>query len=376
MKVRGAILILAVVAAGLPAAVVPAGGEGIPVLGVQLTRVGATFQQPLALAVRAGDTRIFIAEKTGRVKTLTGTLILDLSAEVLDDGEGGLLGLAFSPDGAFMYVTFTDRPNHRIHVTSFGIPGGVVNLASRREILVVDHPSFTNHFGGGIVFGPDGYLYIGLGDGGGGGDPFANGQNLGALLGKLLRIAPHPERTAPPFYDSPSTNPFLTTPGARPEIWSYGLRNPWRFSFDRLTGDIWIGDVGQNLWEEVDFRVAGSPGGENYGWNEMEGNHPYLTGTEPANHVRPIYEYPHGADCSITGGYVYRGTAIPTLEGRYIFTDFCNSRLRALFGIAGLINVAIDLNVSASSVTSFGEDATGELYAMSFGGGVFRLDPA
>jgi glucose/arabinose dehydrogenase len=368
MKVRGALLALAALAGTMPAA-----ADDIPLLGAKLTQVG-TFTQPVALATRTGDTRIFIAEQTGRVKDLTGATILDLSGEVSTGGEQGLLGLTFSPTGETMYVNFTDRVGvGRTHVTAFAMVGGMPT-GTRTEILIVDQP-FANHNGGAIAFGHDGFLYIALGDGGSGGDPLNNGQRLDTLLGKILRVDPRPGSNPP--YVIPLTNPFLGTVGAKPEIWSYGLRNPWRFSFDRATGDLWIGDVGQNLWEEIDHRPVASFGGENYGWNRMEGSHPYGTGTPPPNHVGPVYDYPHnGMDCSVTGGYVYRGARIPTLQGRYLFADFCGGRVKALVEIAGLISLPFDLNLAPGAISSFGEDALGELYVLSLNGGVYRLDPA
>lgn len=212
-----------------------------------LVRV-ATVDQPLALSVRAGDQALYIAEKTGRVVAIRdgkvdGRPVLDLSAEVSQGGEQGLLGLAFSPDGRFMYVNYTDLAGDT-HVTEFAMLGRGIDTASRRDVLVVDQP-YSNHNGGNLVFGPDGHLYIGLGDGGSAGDPEDRAQDLGSLLGKMLRIDPRPDGDRP--YGIPSDNPFVDRKGARPEIWAYGLRNPWRYSFDRLTGELWIGDVGRAL---------------------------------------------------------------------------------------------------------------------------------
>ena len=220
-------------------------------------RLVATLEQPLALAVRKGDDAIYVAEKTGRVVALRGRdepeVVLDLRAEVSLGGEQGLLGLAFSPDGRFLYVNFTDTVGHT-HVTEFGFADGTADLGSRREVLFVEQP-FSNHNGGNLVFGPDGYLYVGLGDGGSAGDPMGNAQSLDTLLGKMLRISPRPSGGRP--YGIPSDNPFVGREGARPEIWAFGLRNPWRYSFDRKTGDLWIGDVGQNAREEIDVLPAG-----------------------------------------------------------------------------------------------------------------------
>lgn len=285
------------------------------------------------------------------------------------DLEQGLLGLAFSPDG-HLYVNFTDTAGDT-HVSEFAFAGGSADPATRRDLLFVDQP-FANHNGGTLAFGPDGYLYVGLGDGGFGGDPFGNAQNLGTLLGKLLRIDPTPSGGSQ--YTIPSDNPFVGVPGERPEIWAYGLRNPWKYSFDRSTGDLWIADVGQRMWEEVDLQPAASPGGENYGWDRLEGTHPF-EGDPPAEHVLPVYEYDHsGGRCSVTGGYVYRGSGGPTLAGAYLFGDFCQGALRALRLVNGQ-PVVEDLGAVVPGLTSFGEDAAGELYAFSLAGPMFRLHP-
>ena len=235
----------------------------------------------------------------------------------------------------------------------------------------MDQP-YSNHNGGNLVFGPDGYLYIGLGDGGSGGDPHGNAQSLGTLLGKMLRIDPRPSGDSP--YGIPPDNPFVDTQGARAEIWAYGLRNPWRYSFDRSTGDLWIGDVGQSAWEEVDRQPASSDGGENYGWNVREGSHPYADGSAP-DAVDPVYDYPHSdGGCVVTGGYVYRGAAIPDLVGAYVFADFCLGTLEVLRH-DGDTAVVTDLGPTVQAVSSFGEDAAGELYVLSLAGGVYRVVP-
>jgi glucose/arabinose dehydrogenase len=232
----------------------------------------------------------------------------------------------------------------------------------------------VNHYAGHLAFGPDGYLYAALGDGGDGGDPLGNGQNLGTLSGKIIRIDPTPTETAP--YRIPAGNPFVGVPGARPEIWSYGLRNPWKFSFDRVSGDVWITDVGQDAWEEVNFQRHAAGGGQNYGWNEMEGTHPYRDGEAPANHVRPIHEYGHvNRACAITGGYVYRGGRIPALQGKYVYSDWCEGTIRALRVQDGVVVSDTDLGLDVAAIASFGEDVYGELYALSLAGPVFRFDP-
>jgi glucose/arabinose dehydrogenase len=271
-----------------------------------------------------------------------------------------------------LYVNFTDVDGDT-RVVAYAMAGDRADPSSRREVLFVDQP-YSNHNGGNLVFGPDGYLYIGLGDGGSGGDPHGNAQSLGTLLGKMLRIDPRPADGAP--YRIPADNPFVTTPGARPEIWAYGLRNPWRYSFDRATGDLWIGDVGQSAWEEVDRQPASSTGGENYGWNVREGSHPYAAGGSPPGAVDPVFDYSHSdGGCVVTGGYVYRGAAIPDLVGTYVFADFCLGKIEGL-RLDGDQVVHEQLGVAAGPVSSFGEDAQGELYILSLAGGVYRLAPA
>jgi len=337
----------------------------------------ATLEQPLAMAMRSGDRSLYVAEKTGRIMAIRdGSVdpvpVLDLTSEVSLGGEQGLLGLAFSPSGRDVYVNYTDT-NGDTRVAGYAMRNGRVDPASRRDVLFVDQP-YANHNGGNLAFGPDGYLYIGLGDGGSGGDPQGNGQSLSTLLGKMLRIDPTPSGDRP--YRIPSDNPFVDRSGARSEIWAYGLRNPWRYSFDRVTGDLWIGDVGQSAWEEVDVQLASSSGGENYGWNRMEGSHSYGGADPPANAVRPVYEYSHDHGCVVTGGYVYRGKAIRDLDGAYVFADFCAGGLEALRLQDGRVIDQHSLGSVVPNLSSFGEDAQGELYAMSLSGGVFRLAPA
>jgi glucose/arabinose dehydrogenase len=336
----------------------------------------ATLDQPLGLAVRSGDPALYVAEKTGQVVAIhDGKLdpvpVLDIGDEISLGGEQGLLGLAFSPDGRYLYVNFTDV-NGNTHVVAFAMRDGRAAPDSRREILSVAQP-YSNHNGGDLVFGPDGYLYIGLGDGGSGGDPEGNGQSLSTLLGKMLRIDPTP--TGPDPYEIPADNPFVDREGARGEIWAYGLRNPWRYSFDRATGDLWIGDVGQSAWEEVDRQSAGSPTGQNYGWNLLEGTHPYSGDDVPADTLAPVYEYSHNAGgCVVTGGYVYRGAIIPALVGTYVFADFCLGSLEGLRVAGGRTEYA-QLGPTVSNISSFGQDASGELYALSLAGPVYRLAP-
>ncbi|MEV8314803.1 PQQ-dependent sugar dehydrogenase [Streptomyces sp. NPDC059900] len=339
---------------------------------VALTKV-TTAANPSAGAAGPGGT-VWIAERAGTVRVLSGQglgePVLDISKETTTDGERGLLGIAFDKKFAHFYISFTNLEGTST-VDEFAVRKGKIRPETRRTVLTQTQP-YPNHNGGDIKFGPDGYLYIALGDGGSGGDPHGNGQNLDTLLGKLLRIDP---RGAKP-YAIPSDNPFVGDPKAKGEIWAYGLRNPWRFSFDAGTGDLLIGDVGQSAWEEIDRAPAGSKGGENYGWSQMEGNHPFRDGTEPANHVPPVYEYDRtGLGCSVTGGYVYRGKAIPDLRGQYVFSDYCDGTIRALQMKDGKVTGASDLGVNGGEVISFVQGGRGELYVLDIGGSVYRIDP-
>ena len=341
----------------------------------------AEVEQPLAMATRSGDDAIYIASKTGTVWALRDGVmgpdpVLDVSERVSDGSEQGLLGLAFSPDGAFVYVDFTDLDGNT-NVVEYAWSDGVADVSTERTLLFVEQP-FENHNGGNLVFGPDGYLYVGLGDGGSALDPMGNAQNLGVLLGKILRIQPRtPDGSLPPggeAYAIPDDNPFVGRPGARPEIWAFGLRNPWRFSFDRRTGDLWIGDVGQGDLEEIDFQPADSPGGENYGWVFLEGTQ-RLVGEPPAGTIPPIFEYAQAVEngCAVTGGYVYRGTALPDLQGWYLFADFCLGEVTAFSSEDG--QTVLQPLATLGEVASFGEDQQGELYVLSLAGNVYKLVP-
>ncbi|MFJ8870302.1 PQQ-dependent sugar dehydrogenase [Streptomyces sp. NPDC102473] len=334
----------------------------------------ATAQNPSAGTAGPGGT-VWIAERAGTVRVLKGGRlgepILDISGETTTDGERGLLGVAFDKKFAHFYISFTDLEGTST-VDEFAVRGGTIRPDSRRTVLTQAQP-YSNHNGGDIKFGPDGYLYIALGDGGAGGDPHGNGQNLDTLLGKLLRIDPS---GAEP-YAIPSDNPFVGDPNARAEIWAYGLRNPWRFSFDSGTGDLLIGDVGQSDWEEIDWAPAGSEGGENYGWSQMEGTHPFRGGTEPANHVPPIHEYDRtGLGCSVIGGFVYRGKAIPELQGQYVFSDYCDGTVRALQMENGKVTGVSDLGVNGGETVSFVQGRKGELYVLGIAGSISRIDRA
>jgi glucose/arabinose dehydrogenase len=300
---------------------------------------------------------------------LDPTPVLDITGKVAAGGEQGLLGLAFSLDRRFLYVYYTDLEGD-IRIAEYGMRGGRADPGSRRELLSVEHSQFGNHNGGQLAVAPDGTLWAGIGDGGSGGDPHGNGQNLGVLLGKILRIDPRAGGGRP--YRIPRDNPFVGRAGARPEIWAYGLRNPWRFSFDPATGDRWIGDVGQGTWEEVDHEPAAARG-RNYGWNRREGTHEF-EGSRPAGAVDPVLEYDHGGGaCSVTGGYVYRGSRIPALRGAYLYGDYCGGWIRAVRLRGGKVAEQRDFGLDVQGLASFGVDQAGELYALSLGGEVFRL---
>jgi glucose/arabinose dehydrogenase len=364
-------------AACSPSPTTPPSDSGPARLRVGLELV-ARLDEPVAIAVRRGDPALYLAEKSGRVVAIRDgrvepTPVLDLSTQVSLGAEQGLLGIAFSPDGRFLYANYTDLRGDT-NVVEAAMRGGTVDGSSLRTVLAVRQP-FTNHNGGHLAFGPDGFLYIGLGDGGSGGDPRGNSRSLTTVLGKMLRIDPRPAGGEP--YTVPRDNPFVHRAGARPEIWAFGLRNPWRYSFDRATGDLWIGDVGQFLWEEIDVQPSASTGGENYGWNALEGTHPYGGSDAPQGASAPVFEYDHASTggCGVIGGYVYRGAAIPSLVGAYLYSDLCHGRLQGLRLRDGDVR-RIDLGRTVQAVSSFGEDAAGELYVLSLTGRVYRLRPA
>ena len=315
-----------------------------------------------------GSGRLFIVLQGGRIVIFDGVQILsppflDITSLVSSGGERGLLGSAFHPNylgNGFFYVSYTDTAGASVIARySVSLDPNRADPTSGVIILTIPQP-FSNHNGGQLHFGPDGYLYIGVGDGGSGGDPQNNGQDLGTLLGKILRIDVD---SGLPF-TVPPDNPFVGIVGARDEIWSFGLRNPWRFSFDRLTGDMFIGDVGQNSWEEVNFQPSTSTGGENYGWRLMEGNSCFNPATNCNNGTLtlPILVYDHGVGCSVTGGYRYRGSKNPNLNGLYLYGDFCTGLIWGAQedGLGGWnTTVLLDTNFS---ISTFGEDESGEIY--------------
>ncbi|MDH4334731.1 MAG: PQQ-dependent sugar dehydrogenase [Chloroflexota bacterium] len=349
---------------------------------LRLERVVEGLADPINIAnARDGSGRLFINEQAGVIRVIEsdGTLraqpFVDLTDRVQSGGERGLLGLAFHPDFAtnrrlfVHYSRLADGATVLSELTA-APDGQSADPDSERVLLVVDQP-YANHNGGQLAFGPDGFLYLGLGDGGSGGDPQGNGQNMGTMLGKILRIDVDGSRAAGEQYAIPAGNPFVGG-GALPEIWAYGLRNPWRFSFDRVYGDLYIADVGQGSWEEIDRQPGDSPGGENYGWNVMEGRHCSSPGCDQAGLVKPIAEYDHSLGCSVTGGYVYRGSLQPDLAGIYVFADLCSGRLFTLHVDEGTITPKEVLQ-QPIRISSFGEDEAGEIYLVDLGGGLYRV---
>ena len=347
---------------------------------------------PLDL-VNAGDgsNRLFIVQRNGTIRIHNGTSLLptpfiDLKDTVLDNGEQGLLSMAFHPNYAinrYFFVYYTDKEGD-ITLARYQTSSGNPNVADPlSEVVLLELPKpgtpyFTNHNGGKINFGADGYLYVSIGDGGSGGDPFNNAQNGNSLLGKMLRLDIN-NFLAPPYYSIPPDNPYISNPSVRDEIWAMGLRNPWRWSFDRQTNNIWIADVGQGLWEEIDYRAAGTTGGINYGWRCYEGNNTYNTSgcLPPANYVPAIFNYPHNSSTggfSVTGGYVYRGLDFPLLTGYYLCADYVSGNLWKIRPDgAGGWNI-FQQNGLPGSIAGFGESETGVLYAVSLGGTVYRVE--
>ena len=355
----------------------------------------AELEEPVALAARPGSPHLYVAEKGGRVVRIAveedefgddeGEVtyevvtpnVLDISDEVINEGERGLLGIAFSSDGRKLYLDYTREPDGHTVVVEYTLGDGLnLDEDSRRELLVVEQP-YPNHNGGHLAIGPDGYLYIALGDGGDGGDPHGHGQDTSTLLGSILRIDPEGGAEDGPPYAIPPGNPFAGEDGSAPEIWLYGVRNPWRFSFDLETGDLWVGDVGQNAFEEID-RLPATGGfeagrGDNLGWDEMEGTHPFDGGDNPPGGVLPIFEYGREDGCSVIGGYVYRGEEIPELQGTYVYADYCGRGVRGLQLDGDTLIDARAWDLDVTDAFSLGEGDDGELYVLMAGGRVVKL---
>ncbi|MBK9169682.1 MAG: PQQ-dependent sugar dehydrogenase [Bryobacterales bacterium] len=342
---------------------------------IRLAQVASGLTQPTDIQ-SDGTGRLFILEQPGRIRLLGSSApFLSIESRVRSGGERGLLGLAFPPDFArkqHFYVNYTRVPDGATVISRFRVQAGnpaAADPASETVILTIPQP-FSNHNGGQIVFGPDGYLWIGTGDGGSGNDPLGSGQDRQSLLGKMLRIDVESDLSG---YRIPPDNPFVGNPAYRPEIWALGLRNPWRYSFDRETGGLWIGDVGQNRAEEIHHTPAGIGGGLNYGWAVMEGLQCLRPGCDQTGLDRPVFEYTRGAGISITGGYAYRGRWLPGLRGAYLYGDFGSGRIWAL-RLDGQ-NVTNELLLaSGMGISTFGEDDDGELYVADHGRGiVFRI---
>ena len=363
--------------------------KSIAVASLQLNLapvVTSGLTQPLYLT-HAGDSRLFIVERAGVIRIYQGGALLsqpflDISSLVLDVGfEEGLLGLAFpptfSPSHAQFYVYYVNNAGDLV-LARYNVSSSNPNIAdpaSAEIVLTIPHPGQANHNGAQITFGPDGYLYIGPGDGGvkSSTDPGKNAQDPAVLAGKILRI--DVETGDPSTYTIPPTNPYRQTPGFRPEIWSLGFRNPYRFSFDRTTGDLFIADVGQSNIEEINYEPASDPGGRNYGWDCYEGSNSYdPVGCGPVeNYTFPVWEYSHAFGCSVTGGYVYRGRLFADMTGIYFYGDFCSGRIWGL-SFDGTNWQNTQYLDSTLSITSFGEDVNGEVYVVDFNGGVYRLE--
>ena len=355
------------------------GGAPPAPLALTLQSVVSGLASPTHLTAPEGDPRQFIVERAGRIRIVQGGVLLpapflDITARTTTDGERGLLSMAFHPQFAangYFFVYYTDT-NGDIAIERFSVQQANPNAAdplSGVRVLSIPHPTFSNHNGGLLGFGPDGFLYIGTGDGGGGGDPNGNAQNQNSLLGKLLRI--DVDSGGQP-YAVPSSNPFAGQAGKRGEIWAYGLRNPWRFAFD--TGLLYIADVGQDRREEVDVAAIGL-GGLNYGWNVMEGTLCYPG--DPCDKqglTQPLLEYDHANGCSVIGGHVYRGSAIPELQGSYLYSDLCAGWLKSFVYRNGAAAEQTDWAVpDVAPIHSLGEDAQKELYLLSGNGSVYRI---
>jgi glucose/arabinose dehydrogenase len=385
-------IIVLIAAAVLAASIASWTATGAQAAGVALQKVASGLSKPVYVtSPHDGSSRLFVVEQTGKIKVISGgkvlaTPFLDLSSLVSKGGEQGLLGLAFHPNyrsNGLFYVDYT-RLNGDTVIARYRRSSTNPNVAVRSSaypMLTIAQP-YANHNGGMLSFGPDGYLYIGMGDGGSSGDPQNRAQNLDSLLGKILRIDVNGGNSMH-RYLIPSSNPYVGRTG-RDEIWSYGLRNPWRFSFDHATGDLWIGDVGQALYEEVDRAKVNSTStsrgrGSNFGWNVTEGRHCYNppTGCNWAGILGPVAEYTHADGCAVTGGYVYRGPDIPALRDRYVFADFCSGKIWTVSRTTAAPATLQLLMDTSLSISSFGEGGAYELFVVDLAGGaIYRLRAA
>ena len=347
--------------------------------GVTLTEIG-DFDQPTYIAQAPGTDDLYVVERPGGLRIVRdGEALdepaLDISDQVVAEGEQGLLSVAFPADfqsSRLLYLYFTGNDQDQYVVEYRARGDGTVDEGSARELLHMDDFA-SNHNGGSLVFGPDGSLYIGTGDGGLAGDPERNGQDLGSLLGKLLRIDPGAGGGRP--YTIPPDNPFVDRAGARPEVCNYGLRNPWRFSFDRATGALLIADVGQSSQEEIDYVPPDRTCGNNFGWSALEGTERFNEDQSAPGAVAPIFTYGRDRGCSVSGGYVIRDPSLPQLDGRYVYGDYCEGDLRTLIPAASGAKGDRPLGAQVDSLVSFGEDADRRIYAASLDGPVYRLAP-
>lgn len=345
------------------------------------------FANPLYIThPRDGTDRLFVVEQGGRIKCFDNRndiapaeviTAIDISRRVKSGGEEGLLGFAFHPDvktNHQVFLHYTQRPGKHTIISRFRIDDTIQRIDPASEEVLISHPQpWSNHNGGMIEFGPDGMFYIALGDGGAAGDPQNNSQRKGTLLGKILRIDVNQKSDGLP-YSIPPDNPFVNEPKARGEIWAWGLRNAWRFSFDRATGDLWAGDVGQNQWEEIDLIEKG----KNYGWNIYEGTHDFRKPgpNDKGPFIKPLAEHPHGQSNSITGGYVYRGKKIPALQGAYVYGDFATGLIWCIrYNADTRAATAPQYFAKVPGIASFGEDRDGELYITSFDGHIYQFKP-
>ncbi|MDT8305989.1 MAG: PQQ-dependent sugar dehydrogenase [Anaerolineae bacterium] len=355
---------------------------GAPVTGITLAPVAEGFEAPTFVG-NAGDERLFVVEQRGRIRVVAnGQLLPEPFLDIRDQvgsnaNEQGLLSVAFHPDYAangFFFVDYTDRNGDTV-ISRFQVSDDLnrADPASETILLQIGQP-YGNHNGGQLHFSPDGYLYAGMGDGGSAGDPQNHGQNPRTLLGAILRLDVDFAGDGA-NYGIPPDNPHVGDETARNEVWAIGLRNPWRFSFDRETGDLYIADVGQNQYEEVNFVPAGEGAGLNFGWNFLEGNHCYRDGCDPGAYYAPVAEYAHGeGECSVTGGYVYRGGTFPQMTGNYFYGDYCSGRIWALFRMADGGWTNNEVGAAPGSLTSFGEGFDGELYLTTREGVLYRLE--
>ncbi len=336
----------------------------------------ADLVEPTSMAVREGDDGIYVTERPGRIRVVRDgqvKTLLDWRKHTKGGNEQGMLGLTFSPDGERLYVYYIEKITEHSRLDEYTMNGETLDESSRREVLLVDQPEDNLHKGGQLAFGDDGMLYLSLGDGGPSDEPPNTSQEMDTLLGKLIRIDPRPDGKR--GYSIPQDNPFVGEGNAKGEIFAMGLRNPWRYSFDRETGDLWLADVGRYIIEEINYRPAGNIAGSNFGWPMFEGTSQQRSG-DTSGLVEPLHVYPHEGRCAVVGGYVYRGTAIPKLRGAYVYGDYCDGKVRALVRKKKDVKQEAELGIATTVLTSFGQDQAGELYVLSLEEGLSKIVPA